>query len=210
MRTPIKGKPDFTHTKTEDLITYMNVVQQMIFAYKYESAVITEAMQTVWKDINSELCDRQAEENDKFLRMYFNSNCLYGDENWLQVKPEEISSTVVEEKKPQTVQKVASRVGATPVEAVEVPVERKTISEKVDAVMNKMKDFMFSEARLNEARSESHIGVTTFITKGPKKSVSNQATEFGTSCDTITRIFFSSNGGFNAEQTYRYIYDEYR
>ena len=67
MRTPIKGKPDFTYIKTEDLITYMNAVQQMIFAYKYESAVITESMQTVWKDINSELCDRQAEENDKFF-----------------------------------------------------------------------------------------------------------------------------------------------
>lgn len=67
MRTPIKGKPDFTHIKTEDLITYMNAVQQMIFAYKYESAVITESMQTVWKDINSELCDRQAEESDKFF-----------------------------------------------------------------------------------------------------------------------------------------------
>ena len=67
MRTPIKGKPDFTYIKTEDLITYMDVVQQMIFAYKYESAVITESMQTVWKDINSELCDRQAEESDKFF-----------------------------------------------------------------------------------------------------------------------------------------------
>lgn len=151
----------------------------------------------------------KSEENDKFLRMYFDSNCLYGDENWLQVKPEEISSTVVEEKKSQTVQTAASRVGATPVEAIEVPVERKTVSEKVDAVMNKMKDFMFSIAKLEEARSESHIGVTTFITKGPKKVVYNQKTEFGTSCDTIARIFFSSNGGFNAEQTYRYIYDEY-
>ena len=151
----------------------------------------------------------KSEENDKFLRMYFNSNCLYGDDNWLQVKPEEISSTIVEEKKPKEVQMSSSRVGATPVEAVEVPVERKTTSEKVDAVMNKMKEFMFSAAKLDEARSESHIGVTTFITKGPKKVVSNQATEFGTSCDTIARIFFSSNGGFNAEQTYRYIYDEY-
>ena len=141
--------------------------------------------------------------------MYFDANCLYGDDNWLQVKPEEISSTIVEEKKPQTIQTAASRVGATPVEAVEVPIERKTASEKVDAVMNKMKEFMFSEARLNEARSESNIGVTTFITDGPKKVVHNQKTEFGTSCDTIARIFFSSNGGFNAEQTYRYIYDEY-
>lgn len=151
----------------------------------------------------------KSEENDKFLRMYFDANCLYGDDNWLQVKPEEISSTVVEEKKPQTVQTAASRVGATPVEAVEVPIERKTINEKVDAVMNKMKEFIFSAAKLDEARSESHIGVTTFITKGPKKSVSNQATEFGTSCDTIARIFFSDKGGFNAEQTYNYIYNEY-
>lgn len=151
----------------------------------------------------------KSEENDKFLRMYFDTNCLYGDENWLQVKPEDISSTVVEEKKPQTVQTAASRVGATPVKAIEVPIERKTVSEKVDAVMNKMKDFMLSEDRLNEARSKSYIGVTTFITKGPKKVVNNQKTEFGTSCDTVARIFFSSNGGFNAEQTYRYIYDEY-
>lgn len=148
-------------------------------------------------------------ENDKFLRMYFDANCLYGDSNWLQVKPEDISSTVVEERKPQAVQTAPSRVGATPVEAIEVPVESKTVSEKVDAVMNKMKEFMFSAARLDEARSESHIGVTTFITKGPKKSVSNQATEFGTSCDTVARLFFSDKGDFSAEQTYNYIYNEY-
>ena len=58
MRTPMKGKPDFTIIPDERLKGFIDLAQQMIFAYKYCDEVKTRVMTEVWKETSDEYSDR--------------------------------------------------------------------------------------------------------------------------------------------------------
>lgn len=77
-RVPIKGEPDFTTISDERLKGFIDLAQQMVFAYKYCDEEKTRVMQDIWKQMSNEhterLCasacvelDRKAEIEEKPL-----------------------------------------------------------------------------------------------------------------------------------------------
>ena len=58
MRTPMKGKPDFTSISDNRLKEYRDLAQQMIFAYKYHDEEKTRVMTDIWKQLSDEYMDR--------------------------------------------------------------------------------------------------------------------------------------------------------
>lgn len=60
MTYAIKGKPDFHTISDERLKSYLDLSQQMIFAYKYHDSEKTKVLEQIWKDISVECTDRLA------------------------------------------------------------------------------------------------------------------------------------------------------
>lgn len=58
MRTPMKGQPDFSTLSDEKLKEYIDLAQQMIFAYQYCDEEKTRVMKEVWKQMSDEYSDR--------------------------------------------------------------------------------------------------------------------------------------------------------
>ena len=57
-RTPLKGLPDFSSISDERLREYIDLAQQMIFAYQYCDEEKTRVMKEVWKQMSDEYSDR--------------------------------------------------------------------------------------------------------------------------------------------------------
>lgn len=57
-RVPIKGEPDFTTISDERLHGFIDLAQQMIFAYKYCDEEKTRVLQEIWKQCSNEETDR--------------------------------------------------------------------------------------------------------------------------------------------------------
>ena len=58
MRTPMKGKPDFTTISDSKLKDYIDLAQQMILSYKYCDEEKSRVMTEVWKQLTNEYTDR--------------------------------------------------------------------------------------------------------------------------------------------------------
>lgn len=57
-RVPIKGEPDFTTISDERLKGFIDLTQQMVFAYKYCDKEKTRVMKEIWKHLSDEQTDR--------------------------------------------------------------------------------------------------------------------------------------------------------
>ena len=57
----MKGSPDFTHISDERLKGYIDLAQEMIFAYQYCDEEKTRVMTEVWKQMSDEYTDRLAQ-----------------------------------------------------------------------------------------------------------------------------------------------------
>lgn len=58
MSTPMKGKPDFTSISDEKLKGFIDLAQEMVFAYKYCDEEKTRVMSEVWKQLSDEHTER--------------------------------------------------------------------------------------------------------------------------------------------------------
>ena len=58
MKSPIKGSPDFSAIPDEKLKGYIDLAQQMIFAYQHCDEEKTRVMKEVWKQMSDEYTDR--------------------------------------------------------------------------------------------------------------------------------------------------------
>ena len=56
----IKGEPDFHTISDERLKSFLDLTQQMIFAYNHHDDAKVEVLNSIWKDLNAEDCDRLA------------------------------------------------------------------------------------------------------------------------------------------------------
>lgn len=56
--TPLKGKPDFTRLSDEKLKGYIDLAQQMIFAYQYCDEEKVRVLTDVWKQMSDEYTER--------------------------------------------------------------------------------------------------------------------------------------------------------
>ena len=57
-RIPLKGQPDFTTISDERLKGFLDLAQQMIFAYKYCDEEKTRVLTAIWKELSIEHTDR--------------------------------------------------------------------------------------------------------------------------------------------------------
>ena len=58
MRIPMKGLPDFSTLSDERVKEYLDLAQQMIFAYKYCDEEKTRVLTEIWKQLSDEHTDR--------------------------------------------------------------------------------------------------------------------------------------------------------
>lgn len=58
-RTPMKGEPDFTAISDSRLRDFIDLAQQMIFAYQQCDSEKSRVMSEVWKQLSDEYTDRQ-------------------------------------------------------------------------------------------------------------------------------------------------------
>ena len=56
----MKGKPDFSAISDEKLKEYIDLAQQMIFAYELCDEEKTRVLREVWKQMSDEYADRMA------------------------------------------------------------------------------------------------------------------------------------------------------
>ena len=54
----IKGEPDFHNIKDDKLDSFLDLTQQMIFAYKLHDEEKTKVLEDIWKDLCRESSDR--------------------------------------------------------------------------------------------------------------------------------------------------------
>ena len=57
-KLPMKGQPDFSTISDEKLKGYIDLAQQMIFAYQYCDEEKARVMKEVWKQMSDEYADR--------------------------------------------------------------------------------------------------------------------------------------------------------
>lgn len=57
-KVPIKGKPDFTTIPDERLKGFVDLAQQMIFAYQGCDEEKTRVLKEIWKQMSDEYTDR--------------------------------------------------------------------------------------------------------------------------------------------------------
>lgn len=55
-----KGKPDFHNLKDDKLLSFMDLTQQLIFAYNRFDEAKVEVLRAIWKDLCIEQSDRVA------------------------------------------------------------------------------------------------------------------------------------------------------
>lgn len=56
----LKGEPDFHNISDDRLKSFMDLTQQMIFAYKHHDTEKTKVLEEIWKDLSWEDADRRA------------------------------------------------------------------------------------------------------------------------------------------------------
>ena len=56
-----KGKPNFHNLKDDKLLSFMDLTQQLIFAYNRFDEAKVEVLRTIWKDLCVENSDRLAQ-----------------------------------------------------------------------------------------------------------------------------------------------------
>ena len=56
----VKGKPDFHNISDEKLKSFVDLTQQMIFAYNHHDDAKVEVLKAIWKDFNDEYTYRIA------------------------------------------------------------------------------------------------------------------------------------------------------
>lgn len=66
-RTPIKGKPDFSSITDDKLVSYLEVVQSMIFAYQNCDEEAITVLHKLWKQLSEEQADRQLNSINEFI-----------------------------------------------------------------------------------------------------------------------------------------------
>jgi len=54
----IKGEPDFHNISDEKLKAYLDLIQQMIFSYKYHDKDKSEVLTEIWKELSIEDTER--------------------------------------------------------------------------------------------------------------------------------------------------------
>lgn len=59
-RYAIKGEPDFHNISDERLKSFLDLTQQMIFAYNHHDDAKVEVLKSIWKDLSIEDADRLA------------------------------------------------------------------------------------------------------------------------------------------------------
>lgn len=59
-RYAVKGEPDFHTISDEKLKSFLDLTQQMIFAYNHHDDSKVEVLKSIWKDLNFEHSDRTA------------------------------------------------------------------------------------------------------------------------------------------------------
>lgn len=57
-KTPLKGEPDFTSLNDSELKEGKDLIQSLIFAYKYCDKEVTKTLQKVHKQISDNLTER--------------------------------------------------------------------------------------------------------------------------------------------------------
>ena len=57
----IKGEPDFHRISDEKLKSFLDLTQQMIFAYNQHDSTKAEVLKSIWKDLSIESTDRFAQ-----------------------------------------------------------------------------------------------------------------------------------------------------
>lgn len=60
----VSGKPDFHNLSDEQVKSFLELSQQMVFAYKYFDPEKAKVLEDIWKDLNSEDCDRLVKDVD--------------------------------------------------------------------------------------------------------------------------------------------------
>lgn len=54
----LKGEPDFHHLSDERLKSFLDLTQQMIFAYKHHDEEKVKVLESIWKDLSVESTER--------------------------------------------------------------------------------------------------------------------------------------------------------
>ena len=142
---------------------------------------------------------------DKFRKIYFHSKCLEMDSSFAQRKTIGISSTAEAQPETPTTTSAKPSIGVDSKPVIEVKPDTRTPEKRKQDVIDFLASFKLTKGRLSDARNSGHIGVTTFIATEETKVDPNEATEFGTSIDSVVRLFFSEAGGRNARSAYEYI-----
>ena len=144
-------------------------------------------------------------------RGVFLSGALYTDGKWASRELVNISSTVVEDKKPQQPKEVI-RKGEKHRELDVPPPTKPEVT--VEQAMNVLLNFKHTAKVLGEARASGHMGVTTFISTDEKKERNKMTAQealpydLGTSLDYVVRRYIEL--GRDVDKTYKFIYDSYR
>lgn len=58
VRMPVQGQPDFSRISDEKLVAYRDLVQELIFVYKYCDAEKVGVLTEAWKQMSDEYTDR--------------------------------------------------------------------------------------------------------------------------------------------------------
>lgn len=56
----VKGEPDFHNVSDEKLKSFLDLTQQMIFAYTHYDDDKVKVLKSIWKDLNEEDSERQS------------------------------------------------------------------------------------------------------------------------------------------------------
>ena len=57
-RIALKGEPDFHNLSDEKVKSFLDLAQQMIFAYKHHDSEKTKVLESIWKDLSLEHTNR--------------------------------------------------------------------------------------------------------------------------------------------------------
>lgn len=60
-RHAVKGEPDFHNVSDEQLKSFRDLTQQLIFAYNHFDDAKVEVLKSIWKDLSNEDADRTAQ-----------------------------------------------------------------------------------------------------------------------------------------------------
>ena len=155
---------------------------------------------------------QKASDKEDKRRGAFLSGVLHTDGKWASRELVSVSSNVKEDKKPTQQQQEVLQGGKKHKEQDVPPPE--SVETTVENAMNILNNFRHSQAALNEARSNGHSGVTTFISTEERKEKKDMSAyevlpfELGTSLDFVVREFLRNKK--DAQSTYNSIYNAYK